>query len=92
MQSNVVIEGVVNTIMLYLFFSVSILQIFRLPSSLPQYIMSCLKQTQPNFLLCVGVRNDGVVYITKWNKPLNYLNTIYNVYCNETDISVQCSS
>jgi len=26
--------------------------------------------------------------LKKWNKLLNYLDTVYNVYCNETDISV----
>ena len=51
MLNNVVFEGVVNTGMLSLSLCVPILLIFHLSSSIPQYIMSCLKETQPISLM-----------------------------------------
>jgi hypothetical protein len=51
MLHNIAIEGVVISGMLSL--SVSKLPIFRLPSSIPQYVISCLQETQQSCLIWV---------------------------------------
>jgi hypothetical protein len=56
--------------------------------------MSCLQETLPFFLLCriYGIMALWTIARGEVNKLLNSISTIYNVYCNETDLSVQCSS
>ena len=82
MLNNAVIEGVVNTTLLSLSLSVSILLIFRLSFSLPQYVMSCLQETQSIFLMCRIYKIMALRTIARGelNKLLNSISTIYNVY------------
>ena len=82
MLNNAVIEGVVNTTLLSLSLSVSILLIFRFSFSLPHYVMSCLQETQPIFLMCRIYKIMVLRTIARGelNKLLNSISTIYNVY------------